>query len=393
MRNVVVIPARGGSKGVPGKNKRPLAGIPLVARALRAASGAASVDAVYVSTDDPEIALISRDWGAVPVIRPPEISGDTASSESALLHALEVIERAEGTVANLVFLQCTSPFLAPSDVESVITCLVDTGADCAFSVVEDHVFLWSIDSSGNGNGVNHDETKPRMRRQDMPAQYRETGAIYAMKRDSFVAAGNRFCGKVVPVPIDADPMEIDTPDDWARAEALAWQNEIVRAWTADADLFSQIKAIVTDFDGVHTDDKVIVDQDGREAVVCSRRDGMGLEKLRKAGYRILILSKEQNPVVARRAEKLRLEVIHGVEEKVTVLSDWLGDQGLRWGDLIFVGNDINDLPCLEVVGCAVAVADSYDEVLDVADVVLSRPGGHGALRELADALRRRLLAA
>lgn len=386
MRTIVVIPARGGSKGIPGKNKRPLAGIPLVARAIRAAKGVSFVDGVYISTDDPEIGAIARQWGACEIKRPEEISGDTASSESALLHALKVIENEVGKVDNLIFVQCTSPFLRAEHIEAVVGRLAEGAVDCAFSASEDHAFLWSIGADGLGRGINHDETKPRQRRQDMPAQYRETGAIYAMKRDSFVARGSRFCGKAVPVPVDADPFEIDTPADWARAEALAWQSEVGHAATADAASFKAVRVIVTDFDGVHTDDKVIVDENGRESVVCSRRDGMGIERLRKAGHRLLILSKEKNHVVARRAEKLGVEVIHGVEDKPTILGDWLNRQGIGWGELIYVGNDINDVECMKRAAIAFAPRDSHHEALLAADYVLPLDGGEGALRAMSDML-------
>lgn len=168
-----------------------------------------------------------------------------------------------------------------------------------------------------------------------------------------------------------------------------------RASTAEANLVERLPrrpaALIMDFDGVFTDNRVIVDQDGREAVLCNRSDGLGLERLKGLGLPLLVLSKERNPVVRARCNKLDIDYLQGVEDKGPALVDWCAQRGLKLADTVFVGNDVNDLPCLAVVGCAVAVADAYDEVLDVADVVLSHPGGHGALRELADALRRRLL--
>lgn len=144
-----------------------------------------------------------------------------------------------------------------------------------------------------------------------------------------------------------------------------------------------------DFDGVFTDNRVMVDQDGREAVLCNRSDGLGLERLKGLGVPLLVLSKERNPVVQARCNKLKIDCLQSIDDKGPALAAWCADRGIALANVIFVGNDINDLPCLEVAGCAVAVADSYDEVLDAADVVLTKPGGHGALRELADALRRR----
>lgn len=168
-----------------------------------------------------------------------------------------------------------------------------------------------------------------------------------------------------------------------------------RASTVEADIARCLPrrpaALVMDFDGVFTDNRVIVDQDGREAVLCNRSDGLGMERLKGLGLPLLVLSKERNPVVRARCNKLGIECLQGVEDKGPALVAWCDRLDLKLADTVFVGNDINDLPCLELVGCAVAVADAYDEVLAVADVVLRRPGGFGALRELADALRRRML--
>lgn len=145
-----------------------------------------------------------------------------------------------------------------------------------------------------------------------------------------------------------------------------------------------IRTIVMDFDGVHTDDRVIVSEDGAESVICSRSDGFGLEKLRKAGYKLFVISKEQNPVVTKRCKKLQIECIHGIEDKPTVLQKWLDENSLAWSDILFIGNDLNDLVCIQksAVGCA--PSDARPQVLNAADVVLTRPGGHGALRELAE---------
>ncbi|WP_144096989.1 acylneuraminate cytidylyltransferase [Croceicoccus sediminis] len=380
MRTVAIIPARGGSKGIPGKNVKPLGGIPLVARSIRAANAAVSVDEVFVSTDDGHIRETALAWGARVVDRPAEISGDGASSESAVLHALDKIEKDGTPVDIVVFLQCTSPFTSPADIDAVVAALAD-GSDCAFSVKEDHGFLWRIDGDGAGVGINHDESAPRQRRQDLEPQFRETGAIYAMNVAAFRKRGVRFCGRAVPVALTTPSLEIDDPSDWHVAEAMAHRMDA--RLMAETGL-SGIRTIVTDFDGVHTDDRVLVDQDGREAVMCSRRDGMGIELLRNAGFRILVLSKETNQVVARRAQKLNLEVIHGVDAKHAVLSDWLAQNDLTWNEIAFVGNDINDVDCMKAARLSLCPADSHIEALVAADMVLPEAGGHGALRTMAE---------
>ncbi|MBX3566427.1 MAG: acylneuraminate cytidylyltransferase [Rhizobiaceae bacterium] len=383
MKTIAVIPARGGSVGLPRKNVRPLNGIPLVGRAVLAALAAEGVDTVYVSSDSDEILKVAAEHGAVPIRRPEGISGAQASSESALLHALDEVEAAGETAARLVFLQCTSPFTTGRHIDAVLDRLSQSGAAAAFSAVEDHGFIWSTAEDGTAQGITHDHTEPRQRRQDIAPRYRENGAIYAMRVDDFRRVGNRFCGPTVLVPVDAPPIEIDSPQDWAVAEAYATIDDPLARPRSPG---RKIRALVTDFDGVHTDDRVVVDEEGRETVRCSRSDGMGIEHLRNRGLKLLILSREQNPVVRARAAKLRMAVMHHIFDKLGALDQWRKDHGLDWDELAYVGNDVNDLDCMRAVGLSFAPGDAHPAAREEADIVLARPGGRGALRELSEFL-------
>ena len=384
MRCVAVIPARGGSKGLPRKNLTPLGGVPLVVRTIAAARGAALIQAVYVSTDDPEIAAASRAAGAAVIDRPAEIATDEASSESALMHALEMIEAESDPVDVLVFLQCTSPFTTPAEVDACVSAIGRGGAVCAFTAAPDHGFLWTVGEDGFAAGLNHDHTAPRRRRQELPPQFRETGAVYAMDATAFRAAGARFCGPAAVVPVETAPVEIDSAADLALAEAL-----LAPRRPAPLAFPAGVKALVMDFDGVFTDDRVLVDQDGREAVFASRSDGMGLDRLRKlTAIRTLILSKEVNPVVSARARKLKIEARQGIEDKLPELDRWLAENGVTRAETAYIGNDVNDLDCLNAVGFPIAPCDARPEALAVARHVTSAPGGRGALRELCEALIR-----
>ncbi|OJJ12351.1 hypothetical protein BKI51_12125 [Alphaproteobacteria bacterium AO1-B] len=220
-RVAAVIPARGGSKGIPGKNIKPFLGVPLVAHAIKAALGAKTISDVLVSSDDEAILSVACEYGAATLKRPADISGDEASSESAVLHAISESDacRAADTV---VFLQCTSPLTTSEEIDQVVTARAELDADTAFSVVEVHAFLWQIEADGTGRGINHDASKPRQRRQDRPKEFRETGAIYALRKDAFVSAGVRFFGRSVPVVLpDAVEIDLDTPRDWLALEAYA----------------------------------------------------------------------------------------------------------------------------------------------------------------------------
>lgn len=218
---LVLIPARGGSKGVPGKNLRPVGGVPLLARSIRAAQAAERTGAIWVSSDDDGIGALAEAEGAGWLRRPAAIAGDQASSEAALVHALEHLAQQQPLPEVFVFLQCTSPFTRAGQIDAVLAALQASEAAMAFSVMPWHGFLWQHDSDGHGRGVNHDASQPRQRRQDLRPTYLETGAIYAIRTAPFLAQQTRFVQPVLPVPIDAAAPEIDSPMDLAICEQLA----------------------------------------------------------------------------------------------------------------------------------------------------------------------------
>ncbi|SER37644.1 3-deoxy-D-manno-octulosonate 8-phosphate phosphatase, YrbI family [Streptomyces sp. yr375] len=389
-RVLAVIPARGGSKGVPAKNLAPVSGVPLVARAVRECRATRLVTDVVVSTDDQAIAAAAREAGAEVVLRPAAIAGDTATSEAAVLHAMDAHEALHGAPVDVVLLvQCTSPFLVREDVDGVAGAVAEQGADTAVTVAPFHGFVWrhadETDETGaageGGFGVNHDKSY-RPRRQDRPQDFLETGAAYAMDAAGFREHRHRFFGRTELVRTDpARVLEIDDPHDLARARALAPMFDADRSGALPA--FDDIDAVVLDFDGTQTDDRVLIDSDGREFVSVHRGDGLGIAALRRSGLRMLILSTEQNPVVAARARKLRLPVLHGIDRKDLALKQWCEEQGIAPERVLYVGNDVNDLPCFALVGWPVAVASAHDVVRGAARAVTALPGGDGAIREIA----------
>ena len=221
-RATAIIPARGGSQGLPGKNVARVGGVPLVARAVLAALAADRIGRVVVTTDDDAIAEAARDAGAEIVARPAELAGATASSESALLHALEVLGLgAPGADDLVVFVQATSPFIDPADLDAAIERVSSGERDSVFSAAPSHVFLWRDDAVTGAAGVNHDAAH-RPRRQDRAPEYAETGAFYVFRTVGFLAAGHRFFGRIGVQPVHPDhAIEIDDAADLERARALA----------------------------------------------------------------------------------------------------------------------------------------------------------------------------
>jgi YrbI family 3-deoxy-D-manno-octulosonate 8-phosphate phosphatase len=155
--------------------------------------------------------------------------------------------------------------------------------------------------------------------------------------------------------------------------------------SAVADI-GPVELVVFDFDGVMTDNGVWVHQDGTESVRCDRSDGLGIGRLKQSGIPILVLSTERNPVVAARCTKLDIPVCHGISDKGAWLRHYLSDQKIDPLRVVYVGNDVNDADCLHFVGVPVVVADAHPSVRHLARFILSRNGGHGAVRELCDAL-------
>lgn len=216
-----IVPARGGSKGLPGKNMRLLGGRPLITHVLTAALACPSISRVIVSTDDDAIAAAAAAAGAGAVRRPPELATDEASSESALLHALDVLQAAGARPPELIaFLQCTSPLTLSAELTGAVVRSQETGADCVFAAIPFHGFVWREDAAGEVVSVNHDG-RVRERRQDRPDELLETGAFYILRTETFRRAGHRFCGRTLAYRTDPERhIDIDTRADFDRAQEL-----------------------------------------------------------------------------------------------------------------------------------------------------------------------------
>lgn len=221
IKTICIIPARSGSKGIPQKNLRILAGHPLIGRAIMSAQKATSINRVCVSTDSEQIGRVAVEYGAEVINRPEEISNDTASSELVLLHGLDYLAEKENYEPDvLVLLQCTAPLVTHDEIEGTIQSLLSSDADSALAVTGFHYFIWCLDRDGNAVGVNHDKTV-RLMRQQRQEQFLETGSVYVMKVQGFKQARHRFFGKTVMHVIPQEhSLEIDDPVDLVKAEAI-----------------------------------------------------------------------------------------------------------------------------------------------------------------------------
>jgi len=220
MEILCIIPARGGSKGIPLKNIINILGKPLLGYSLDAVKSSRYISRIVVSTDHSEIAKIAKDNGAEVITRPAEISGDLSSSEAALLHVMDSLKQSENYQPDLiVFLQCTSPLTLTEDIDGTIEKLIHENADSALAVTSFHYYLWGNNETG-AIGINHDKSK-RLMRQENKKQFLETGAVYVMKSKGFLENKHRFFGKTVMHEMPEERcFEIDEPVDLVIAEQM-----------------------------------------------------------------------------------------------------------------------------------------------------------------------------
>jgi len=394
---LAIIPARGGSKSIPRKNVRPFCGHPLLALSIAAARQASTVTRVIVSTDDDEIATIGRTYGAeTPFLRPVELAQDLTQDLPVFEHALHWLADHEGYRPEVVVqLRPTSPIRPRDCVDRAVTMLLaHPEADSVRGVVpsgQNPYKMWRVQPDGRmtpllSEGFHEAYNMPR---QELPPTVWQTGHIDAI-RPRAILEGHSMSGEII-FGLVIDPrftVDIDTLRDWERAE---WQLsdpglDAVRLGPPPRAMPDHVRLVVLDFDGVLTDNRVWTDSDGRELVAADRGDGWGLGRLRERGIEVVVLSTETNPVVAARCRKLDLPCVQGSTDKARSLRTLLAERKVDPGQAIYLGNDANDVPCFPMVGWALAVADAHPSARTLADRVLSRPGGHGAVRELCDLL-------
>lgn len=393
---LAIVPARGGSKSIPGKNIQEFLGYPLIAYSIAAAKQSTLVDRVIVSTDNEDIAKIARQFGAeTPFMRPAELAKDDTLDFPVFEHALKWLNENEDYKADIVVqLRPTSPLRPPNLIDEAIQTLIEHAeADSVRGVVpagQNPHKMWRIAEGGSMQalltvkGVEEAFNAPR---QSLPSVYWQTGHIDVIRSETILNKGSMSGDKIRPIHIDAAySVDIDTLSDLRRGEALASSGELDLVWPGKAPrpFPETVKMLILDFDGVITDDRVWVDADGNEEVAANRGDGMGIDLIKKAGVKVFVLSSEKNPVVAARCNKLQIPVKQGLRDKSSVLDELLKEEEIDSSEVIYVGNDVNDLECFPKVGFAAVPKDAHADVRRESDLRLKKKGGHGAVREVCD---------
>jgi N-acylneuraminate cytidylyltransferase len=354
----------------PAFEKRTFSGRTQALHALEQARAAHRVVRVCLVTADSELARQAADAGA-------EVIAPAADDERAALlrSALEAVaERSGFAPALAVLLDAAYPLCETATIDAAVEHLLRCGADSLVAVSPLDDALWVQDETGTAQPIGRRASEQR---------YVETKALSAVRVGVFEGTGELPTGRVVLFEVPAlAALRVEQDLDWHRAESLARRLSRSKARA----LLRRIRLLVLDFDGVMTDNRVLVLEDGREAVLCSRGDGMGIGLLKAAGVPVAVISKEINPVVGARCRKLGIPYLQGIDDKLTELRRVAAEHRVELADTAFIGNDVNDLACMEAAGVAIAPADAHPEALRAAALVTTAAGGAGAVRELCDLL-------
>jgi len=384
--NVAFIPVRGGSKSIPLKNIKPICGKPLVYWTVKAACQCKYINVVYVATDSNVIRETveafkngeeSDTFAKVqPIARSAESASDTASTEFAMLEFASNYE-----FDNIALIQATSPLLTASDLDGGFELFNSKDTSSVLSVVRQYRFLWNKDATGNVSPNNYDVFH-RPRRQEFNGYLMENGAFYISSKADLMKYQNRVSGKIRAYEMCEDSaFEIDEPSDWVIIEALMRKNNLVK----EKKHIPEIKMFLTDCDGCLTDSGMYYSEHGDELKKFNTRDGMGFSLLRAKGIITGIITSESVDLNRRRAEKMKLDVLEaGCTDKVAAVSKLCKRYGIELQNVAYVGDDVNDIGVVTMVGLGCAPADAMPQVKAAADYVTIAKGGEGVIREIVE---------
>lgn len=376
--NIAFIPVRGGSKSIPLKNIREIAGKPLVYWTVKAANDCKDIDAVYVSTDNEKIKEVVENFklDKVKVVgRSIDSASDTASTELAMLEFAQSCQ-----FDNIVLVQATSPLLRADDLSGGFAEFRRQDTDSVLSVVRQKRFQWSNNKNGYAESVNYDIFN-RPRRQDFDGYLVENGAFYITGKQSLLASKNRISGKIRMYEMDESTyFEIDEPNDWFIVE-----KQLEKRMKQNKCTIPEIKMFLTDCDGCLTDGGMYYSENGDEIKKFNTLDGMGFRLLKERGILTGIITGEKQSLNRRRAQKLQVDIYEeDVLDKLSAVKKICERFNIDLMNVAYVGDDINDLELIKAVGFGCSVANGVQEVKNVAVYVSPKYGGQGAVREIIE---------
>lgn len=371
------IPLRGGSKSIPRKNIKLIAGYPLFYWSLKAALDSGSFDQIVVSTEDEEIKNVVNHYFPESVSvdqRPSHLAADDTSTEAVVL---DYLKRSEADV--FVLIQATSPLVSSEDFVKAKDYFIENKFDSMLSACEFKRFLWSND----GKPINYDP-QSRPRRQEFDGAMLENGAFYFTKTSVYNEYKNRLGGKIGIFPMaEETAYELDEPVDWIIIEELLRAKKELKI----REKLKKIKALVIDVDGTLTDGGMYYSESGEELKKFNTKDAKGLELLKKSGFEVCVITAEDSPRVHSRMKKMQVsktDYFFGVKDKLPVLKQWCEMKGFNLENIAYAGDDLGDLECMTHSGFSLCPADSVDSIKKTSDFISNYNGGEAFIRRFID---------
>lgn len=372
-KNIALIPMRGGSKSIPQKNIKPIAGKPLCCWAIEAALACTDLSQVFISTDCELIQDVAKQHFAsaiasqrlVLVEREASLAEDATSTEEVIIDFVEGRQFDRFTL-----IQVTSPLVKSIDIKRSIE-LVANGYDSSLTVAPLKRFFWSDD----GKPINYDIYR-RPRRQDFKGSLVENGAVYTTTREALLTSKNRISGNIALVSMPEESFfELDEEADFLIIEQLLLRQNLASK--------SKIDAVVIDVDGTLTDGGMYYSADGEQLKKFNTVDAKGIELVRQLGTKVFILTAEDSPSVHARFSKVQVdEYQFGIKNKLPVLRDWATENSVSLSSILYIGDDLGDLEAMFACGHRACPANATPQIKQAAEFVASKLGGSGAVREI-----------
>lgn len=376
-----VILARGGSKGIPLKNIKVLAGVPLIGWVLRAAADSELFDSIWVSTDHDEIEKVAKSWGAKVHRRSPEVSKDSSSS----LDTIQEFVRQNPEVDVVCHIQATSPCLHPFHLKEALELVTLQDFDSAFAVVRRHHFRWEEPKKGSGELTRPLNLNPakRPRRQDWNGELCENGSFYITTREQinkgFMQGGRISYYEMLP----EYSVDIDVDIDWPVAE-----QRVLRYGYFGRDTPEVVRLMFCNVSGCLTDGRIFLSMSGEEMVSINTKDTAGVRMLKSEDVEVILLTSSEDPVTQvladKLAKKMGCQVMQVGAEPLDVLQPVLKKKNLEWKDVAYMGNDKADVKCLNLAGLSAVPGDAPVVAINAAKYTCHQLGGLGAVREFSE---------
>ena len=337
-------------------------GKPLIAWSIESARKSKLLDDFVVSTDDYEIADISRHYGAKVIDRPAELATDEATTVFVIQHIVNLLNP-----DIVVVLQPTSPIRDDDLIDKCISKFIEIKPDNL--------------ATGYYCKMREYGTYDNLSAQDMEGFFYDDGNVYVLRRELILEG--KWTGKnIAKIPISREQnYEIDDEVDFFIIEKLMEKRELKR----QNCIFRDIKIIAMDVDGVLTDAGMYYSEDGNELKKFNTRDGKGIELARNAGIKTALITQEKTKIVEKRAAKLEINYVYqGIRDKIKVIEEIALKENLTMNQIAYIGDDVNDIPVLKMVGFSFAPNDASEEVKRNVRFITLRKGGEGAVREMVD---------